>query len=256
MFDLENYKLPMKPTASRIYDAVSSGVKHSEFPDVVEAKGFLGDLKFPVDKVRRAQDGRVLITSVTDMAEVTPTMIDWWFGWHLPSTERYRLWHPKAHISARVKEDRSNIKFDRARCIHNVSYVDEYIGSTVKKLVIEFVPPDELGISGLEHEGSTAVCAHTTDRVTNGRGGCVIHYVMPTDQGSQMRSAFWLGDIVHKVGVIDRLFHGILNSKFFRKVVISDQMALDLLLHCGEEMQHLATFLPKLYEDAHANGVA
>ena len=37
----------------------------------------------------------------TDMPGVTPQMWQWWFGWHGSQTRRYKLWHPRAHASAR-----------------------------------------------------------------------------------------------------------------------------------------------------------
>lgn len=33
-----------------------------------------------------------------ELSGVTPEMIDWWWD-HIESTERYKLWHPKDHIS-------------------------------------------------------------------------------------------------------------------------------------------------------------
>jgi hypothetical protein len=26
--------------------------------------------------------------------------IDWWFGWHSDEPQRYKLWHPRAHVHA------------------------------------------------------------------------------------------------------------------------------------------------------------
>ena len=83
------------------------------------------------------------------------------------------------------------------------------------------------------------------------RGGCLVHLVVPTGNGSQMRSGFWLGEIRHNVALIDRLLGHVLNSRPIRCILVSDRMALDLLVHCGEEMNHLARFLPQLYKDVH-----
>jgi hypothetical protein len=253
MFDLEPYKLPIDDAPSRVRDGAARGVRVEDFPGRTDASRLLGgDGALLYDGVLRAPDGRVLVTCVTDLPGVTPAMVDWWFGWHLPSSERYRLWHPKAHVAAVVQEDRSHLKVDRERYLHNVSHVDEYIGTRLMKLSIAFFSSAEFGITDLDSHGATAICARTTDRSTKGEGGCLIHYVLPTAQGAQMRSAFWLGEITHTVPIVDRVLHGVLNSKAVRKVVVSDRMALDLLIHCGEEMNHLARFLPRLYGDAHA----
>ena len=59
-------------------------------------------------------------------------MIDWWFGWHLARTERYKLRHPQAHFFAQPRLDLSDAPglTDRERYIDNTSWVDEYIGTT------------------------------------------------------------------------------------------------------------------------------
>jgi rhamnogalacturonyl hydrolase YesR len=73
-------------------------------------------------------------------------MIDWWFVCHQPRTERYQLWHPKAHIKSVVKEDRSAMAGQRAAYVGNESYVDEYIGQTLQKLIIAFREPSSMGL--------------------------------------------------------------------------------------------------------------
>ena len=34
------------------------------------------------------------------MPRVHPEMWDWWFAWHSVESDRYRLWHPEAHLHA------------------------------------------------------------------------------------------------------------------------------------------------------------
>jgi hypothetical protein len=208
------------------------------------------------DEVRRAGDGRMLVTCVTDMPRVTPAMIDWWFGWHLTETRRYQLWHPKAHVACSAKEDRSALLDDRARYIGNVSYVDEYIGRSLKKLTIAFYPARDFGFPEHSPEHATTICASTSDRVLKGHGGYLIHHVVKTDRGAQMRSGFWLGEISHDISLVNVLAGRWLNTPGMRRILVSDQMALDLLMHCSEEMNHLARFLPELHAaraQAHEN---
>jgi hypothetical protein len=249
--DLSPYQLSIEPAPSPIRAAVAAGVRRGAFPPLSEAASVLcASLPWP-DQAVRAADGRVLVTCTTELPGVSPNMIDWWFGWHLPSSARYRLWHPKAHVAARVREDRSHLPDDRARYTGNVSYVDEYIGKSLKKLAIEFVPPAEFGMASHLPPGSTAVCAKTSDRIMGGEGGRLIHLVLPTEWGAQMRSAFWLGEIEHQWPLLDRLMGGVLNTRTVRQLLVPDQMVLDLLQHCGEEMQHLGKFLPRLFHDQH-----
>lgn len=248
----ERYVLPLHPAPEAVLDASAAGVRPAPFLGSGEAGHVLGLADPPANGAYRDSRGRVLVTCVTDMPGVTPAMVDWWFGWHLPSSERYRLWHPTAHVRATVKEDRSHVADDRARYIGNVSHVDEYIGLALKKLSIAFVPPETFGLRRLDEQGATAVCAFTSDRVTRGQGGCLVHYVVPTPDGAQMRSGFWLGEITHHIRLVDRVMHGVLNSRLARRLLVSDRMAIDLLLHCSEEMNHLARFLPRLHADMHA----
>lgn len=252
MVDLAPYQLAMQGATPSVLAAVARGVLAGVLPPLTQAGSLLAQTPAPQDGVIRDADGRVLVTCVTDMPRVTPAMIDWWFGWHLPSSERYRLWHPHAHVAARVKEDRSHWLDDKLKYLNNVSYVDEYIGGKLMKLAIAFVPPEDFGIKDPSANGATAICAWTTDRVLGGRGGCLVHYVIPTRLGVQMRSAFWLGEIKHTVRPIGLLLDGLLNTAVLRKQLVPDDLALNLLTHCSEEMNHLARFLPELYAQASA----
>lgn len=145
------------------------------------------------NQVLGAPDGTALVTCVTDMLGVTPEMIDWWFGWHITEAERYRLWHPTAHISSRTLKDRSSTSDLRTRYIDDISYVDEYIDYALQNLAITFKPPQQFGFSSEPFKGSTAICAETSDRKLKSQSGFLVHYVVPTATGSQMRSGFWLG---------------------------------------------------------------
>jgi len=201
------------------------------------------------DGVRRSADGKALVTCTTELPEVTPAMIDWWFGWHLPDGARYRLWHPLAHLEARVRDDRSELTDDRARYVGNTSYVDEYIGSSLKRLAISFHEPASFGLSGLDALGATAICATTIDRTLASEGGRLVHAVLPSAGGSEMRSAFWLGEIRNRLPLVGPPLTRLVNRASFRERVITDRFLLDLFQHCSEEMNHLAKFLPRLYRD-------
>jgi DAPG hydrolase PhiG domain len=248
---LQAYQLPLQPAPPRILDACRRGVQSGPVPAWQQARQVLGGVHPCPDEVRRNAQGLVLVTCATDLPGVTPDMVDWWFGWHLPESQRYRLWHPTAHVAAKVKEDRSHLSDDRARYIGNESHVDEYIGRSLKKLTIAFRSPTEFGFDVLPGAQATTICATTADRVMGGRGGYLCHHVVRTDKGSQMRSGFWLGEIEHKVPLMQAVLGPVLNSKGLRRLIVPDQMALDLLQHCGEEMNHLARFLPALFADQH-----
>ena len=240
-------QLELKPAVDRIQALLNTAAIRHDYPHPDQAANVLDTPAPPAEGVWRAADGRALIVCKTDMPDVTPAMIDWWFGWHLPSSARYRLWHPKAHISARVKEDRSHLKDDRARYLNNESYVDEYIGKQLKKLAIKFVPPAQFGLHNLDQRGATAICAVTADRLLHSDGGHLVHLILPTPNGCQMRSGFWLGEINSGIPLLKGVVNRIGNTRTLRNLIVSDRMCLDLLQHCSEEMAHLASFLPALY---------
>ena len=250
MLDLRPYQLPLSPmpeTARRVFQR---GVIRQEFLPPEQAQRLLVDRRDACpDGIRRAADGMALIVCTTDMPGVTPAMIDWWFGWHLPESERYRLWHPTAHLKARVKEDRSHLTDHRARYVGNVSYVDEYIGNALARLAIEFHPPASFGFTDLDARRATAICARTADRVLASEGGCLVHLINPTSDGCEMRSAFWLGQIRSLQPIVGPLITRLVNRRTLRERIIPDRFLLDLFQHCSEEMNHLAKFLPRAYAD-------
>lgn len=255
MTDLKAYIIPMQPIPKRLEKTLSQGVVTDEFPDSSEAQTVFKNWDHYADSVIRSNDGRVLVACNTVMPGVTPAMIDWWFGWHISSTEQYNLWHPQAHTYSKPKENREYLADDRAKYIGNVSYVNEYIGKSMKKLAIAFQNPEAFGLNDVYANGGTAICARTADRLLGSEGGGIVHLIIPTKGGCQMRSAFWLGEINSHWPLIGILLKPILNTRAIRKIIINDRMALDLLRHCAEEMNHLARILPQLYNQYHdSNG--
>jgi len=247
MSNLNQYKLDMQPLPENMETAIANGIEQSDFPSVESAVEIFDHWKYYSNRILRSKDGRVLVTCTTDMPSVTPAMIDWWFGWHLPETERYQLWHPKAHIKATIDDARSQLTNDREKYIGNVSHVDEYIGKELAYLAIAFFHPQEIGMEHIYADGGTAICARTSDRKINGEGGQLVHLLVPTENGCEMRSVFWLGDLTLKWPIIGRLLTPLMNTARVRNFFIKDHMPLDLLRHCAEEMNHLARFLPDLY---------
>ncbi len=252
MVNLQKFKLPMNAIPVHMAQAVQCGVQAGNFPGSNQASTLFVNWSQFSNRVIRSANGCVMVTCTTKLPDVSPAMVDWWFGWHLPVAERYQLWHPLAHQNAKVKDNRQYLQNDRERYIGNVSYVDEYIGKRLMRLSIAFFSPTEIGLQNIYAEGATAICAHTTDRMLGGEGGTLVHLVRPTENGSEMLSAFWLGEINLKWPHLGKLLKPILNTNTFRRLIVSDQMAIDLLQHCSEEMNHLPRFLPSLYAEVQA----
>lgn len=196
-------------------------------------------------------DGSFHVAIRTEMLDVTPAMIDWWFAWHSAEPQRYKLWHPRAHIHAQWnRPDTPEIlaKSLRQRYIGRTSFVDEYIGSELKQVAISFIAPSELGFdeSALsDAQQATMICARAGLAEHPVDGGYLVHHVRRVPGGSEMRSRFYIGGPYAKVraGLLSDLA-----SRVGRAVLAPKQEdARDLLVHCSQEMSHLATFLPKIY---------
>lgn len=197
-------------------------------------------------------DGTCHVAALTRFPGATSEMIDWWFGWHGDETERYKLWHPQAHLFTqwRYRRRREAGQSDRQRYIGNTSWVDEYVGPNLVRLGISFKPPAELGFDEAAFADAgvgTVVCARVgfSDRPAD--TGYLVHLMRETSEGCEMRSRFWLGD-AHVRGLpvgnpIDRL----LATRAMRQRVLPRHIGRDLFVHCAEEMNHLARFLPELY---------
>jgi hypothetical protein len=203
----------------------------------------------------RLDDATLYVAVHTPMPGVTGEMIDWWFAWHGEDSARYQLWHPRDHLCARWREPFTWAGGERAEWQRlyrgNVSEVDEYVGSQLMRLSIAFAEPDAyLDVSRFEASGTeTAICGRTWSRKENVAAGHLVHQIRRTPDGVEMRSRFWLADFDAKEHPLIRpALRSLLNSRPMRRTLVRDGVGRDLLLHCAEEMTHLAEFLPDLFQ--------
>lgn len=203
-------------------------------------------------------DSSLHVAIRTEMPHVTPTLIDWWFGWHSEEPQRYKLWHPRAHVHAQWGDangadaqaaQRLAGKWGRERYVGRTSYVDEYVGSEMSHIAISFLPPAELGFSAqalADSEQATLICARIGFADYPLDAGYLIHHVRRVAGGSEMRSRFWLGGPYASVRV-NRVMDPVISRVVRRLASPTREVGHDLLVHCSQEMSHLASFLPKLY---------
>jgi hypothetical protein len=191
----------------------------------------------------------------TFMPGVTPAMWDWWFGWHGSHDSRYRLWHPRAHVSAQWADGVNGDAADadprrgRARYVGRTSHVVEYLGSTLVHGAIRFVPPGVFGLHEARPDRGTAICAVLGSSQAPVDIGRLVHEVRRVDGGSEMRSRFWLGGRraeLRRGTRLTRRASTALLSPFARRTELD---ARALLVHCAQEMNHLAVRLPDLYAE-------
>ena len=193
-------------------------------------------------------DGAIHVNLVTEMPGVTPEMVDWWFGWHSDSPERYKLWHPLAHVHAQWGVAPPAGSAGRARYVGSTSEVDEYLGSAMIRGAIQFRRPEELGLHDPAVAGgidATAVCARVGLVDVPVDLGYLAHHVAAVPGGSVMRSRFWIGRpyLTGRGGPLRAVL-----PVAKRLVGLGELDARALLVHCSQEMTHLASFLPALHE--------
>lgn len=183
-------------------------------------------------------DGGIQVSVRTDMPGVTPPMWSWWFGWHGSDSRRYKLWHPRAHVSARW-DDTGGDGFYVGR----TSIIEEYIGSSFTYGGISFVEPQTMGLDPDRLADGIAVCARVGSPQLPVDMGWMIHHVRPTPEGSEMRSRFWMGGSHVSVRHGNRLTDAAIRPVVARQL----PAARDTMVHCAQEMSHLAGILPAVY---------
>jgi DAPG hydrolase PhiG domain len=192
-------------------------------------------------------DGSVAVSVHTDMPGVTPQMWSWWFGWHGSDSRRYKLWHPRAHVSAVWQDGEDAGRRGSARYVGRTSLITEYIGSSLLRAAIRFVRPATFGLPAAD-DGVVPVCARLGSSDVPVDAGWVVHHIRATGDGSEMRSRFWLGGPHIAVRNVPGLANLIVRPVVSRFLGLSTDYARTLMVHCAQEMNHLAGFLAPLYE--------
>ncbi|MEL6846782.1 MAG: hypothetical protein AAFP02_26560, partial [Bacteroidota bacterium] len=137
-----------------------------------------------------ADDGSIAVAVKTHMPNTTPQMWDWWFGWHGSETARYKLWHPKAHLSAKWEDGRADHCY-----VGRVSIIKEYIGDNELEAAIQFKSPLDFGFSFdalNDPEQAVYICARIGHPSLPVDYGYLVHQVRKTETGTEMRSRFWM----------------------------------------------------------------
>ena len=191
------------------------------------------------------EDGSAKVAVKTDMPGVTPAMWDWWFGWHGSQDQRYKLWHPGSHLSARWEDGRNDACY-----VGRNSVIREYIGKNPLDAVIQFKSPLEFGFSpeaAGNPDQAVYICARIGHPDLPVDFGYLIHQVRAVPGGSEMRSRFWLGGQYVASRIKGKLAAAATGLLAKLKPMPAD-FARDLLHHCAEEMNHLAAILPDIYQ--------
>jgi hypothetical protein len=151
-----------------------------------------------------------------ELRGITPEMFGWWAD-HIDNSERYKLWHPKAHISFKWEVPPSKTKDGHTGATSNF---EEKIGEVIIRGRIRFIDPALLPFKTTYPYVSAGCSLGPNDEPR----GYSCHEYKAEPWGVRVRSIFQLPANIPRES-IDAL----------RK-------------HCKEEMGQLPKFLPELYK--------
>lgn len=243
----------MAPLPQHVVDALENGPQASLLLPALDHVAELSDSGYQAMENGYGLDdnGAAVISILTKMPNVTPAMWDWWFAWHGSDTRRYKLWNPSAHMYAGWKDGLTSNpgKSDRDGYQNRVSFIDEYVGSTKMSLALHFVQPEAMGFDPkklADPNEATVICGRVGLSEAPIDSGYLIHYIRKTKDGAEMRSRFWLGGKY----ITPRAGSKLPADAAQRNDAATLWQAYSLLVHCSKEMNHLARFLPDIYQEA------
>ncbi len=204
---------------------------------------------------RREPDGSTYVSVLTQMPKVSIDMIDWWFWWHAAEGQRYQIWYPDMHydISADFQgyyDDDS--KTYRERLHLSTHLVTEDVGLGKDKILIDFMSPGTFGFdeSRLHPHKETVICARVGAPDKGVWATEMCHFVRTTKEGVEMRSRFWIGHKVYRMGGFAQgLLNVILNRSFVKSQLLPKEIGIKMFHHCSQEYHNLANLLPQLYPE-------
>lgn len=238
--DGKPYAKYWNPVMSPLQEQTQSGVVHGTFAqdlgfDISNVDMLLEPGYLPLENGYTLinDDNTYFVACLTKMPGVTAEMIEWWFGWHPQENQRYKLWHPQAHVAIGTPEMHGdNPNLTNAEKYMTTHYATEFMGTHATSLAIEFSPPTDYFIAEdlLIHNTTAILTARIgIANIPNVTIGYIVHQIR--EHGTtEMRSRFWLGG---------------------EGVPLPDDFGRNVLVHCGMEMNHLSSFLPQLFADYH-----
>ncbi len=247
----------MQPLPEAVSQALLHGPEASELGFGIEQADLLVEPGYlPLENgTTKLDSGEIFVAVLTEMPGVTGAMFEWWMGWHYMEHQRYKLWHPRAHLANGTKEMRGDDPdlSDREKYL-TTHLVTEYVGNTKQEITISFTDPGEhfSNTSSFADHGITAtVCGTVALQRAPITVGRLIHQIRAVEGGSEMRSRFWLAKPELTGLKQENPLNKLISSDFVVNQIIGQDLGRDMVVHCGMEMNHLASFLPALYADYH-----
>ena len=250
----------MQPLQEQVAEAILHGPEASELGFGIERADLLVEPGYlPLENgTTKLASGEIFVAVLTKMPGVTGAMFEWWMGWHTMEHQRYKLWHPRAHIAnGTSRRCAGTIQNSATREKYMTThYVTEYVGKTKQDITISFAEPAAYfsNTSAFMENGITAtICGMVGLQRAPIIIGRLIHQIREVEGGSEMRSRFWLAQTGGQKGSGERVFLAGSSAPTSSSIGSSTgTWGRDMVVHCGMEMNHLASFLPALYSDYHA----
>lgn len=203
-------------------------------------------------------DGTGYVASRTHFPGVTADMISWWFWWHSVSGERYSLWHPWAHEDAASTfadkfDDRS--LNNSQKLVGSIHHIKEIIGHSEQSIDIHWQRPSyfKLDESKFAQNGIVAsACGEILIQGTPLKAVDMIHLWYQTDSGLELRSRYFLANNLQlRIPVLGKLLpvDQVVNALGVKNFIVGRDLAHEQFYHDSQEMTHLASILPDLYEE-------
>jgi len=205
------------------------------------------------DGFRQLDNGTTYTSVLTKMPNVTLEMIDWWFWWHAKEPVRYQIWYPDMHYDNETDFQGyydDNTKTYSERLHLSTHLVTEDVGLGKDKILIDFMSPTAFGFDKDKLDDNvTIICARVGAPDKGVWGTQMCHFVRKTaDGGVEMRSRFWIGHEVKRIGGFGQgILNKILNQPFVKKKLIPKAVGKSMFHHCSQEYHNLADILPQVY---------
>ena len=192
----------------------------------------------------RLDSGVLHVALRTDMHHCTGAMFEWWFRFR-PQTREYLWWHPIDHVSSEWSEGSEGTHIGAIHLVEEAFTNDPPI-----KLAIQLRDPGEIfdaaALAAARDAGTVSAIivghggpGHQPPRAPDGTvmGGRMVHLARDTTWGMVLRTHFFLGQDLIKLGMPrDQIID-----------LFPKSHGANLLQHGYDEFTWLSRFLPSLY---------
>jgi hypothetical protein len=242
---------PLSPADPAVPAAIESGpVDPSRTLPLAEIDRLLDPTPLPVETGWCFRPDRVGYVAVrTAMPAVSAEMIEWWFDWHAYDPDRYRAWHPLAHIGNSVEAPAVRGAKAHWGAVHHPV---EDVGTGVVHARIAFQRPSAIGFStdALDDPAvATIVCGYVGDDRRRVRHSVMAHVFLAAADGVVLRSHFWLGAALRPYlpALLAAPVSRALDNRLVRRFSLPGDLPRALAIHCAEEYANLGALLPELF---------